>query len=405
MRSTFKTLFYTNRNKVKADGTTAVMCRISIDGKSSTLTTGIYCRPEDWNAKKGEIRTERDNNLLTEFRERIEQTYEHILKEQGAVSAELLKNTIVGVNSVQDYLLPAGETELERLRLRSLEINSTSTYRQSKLTQSNLRNFVLSRGMEDIAFSDITEAFGESFKTFCKRELNFSSSHTNRHLCWLNRLIYIAVDQEILRANPLEDVKYEKKDPPKLKYISMNDLKRIMDTPMHSRMLELVRRAFIFSSLTGLAYVDMQRLYPHHIGKTADGRLFIRKKRVKTNVEAFIPLHPVAEQILSLYNTTDNSKPVFPLPNNRNAIWNDISQIGVVAGLKENLSYHKSRHSFGTLLLSAGISIESIAKMMGHANISTTQGYAQVTDMKISENMDRLMARRKTMQNNAIKTV
>jgi site-specific recombinase XerD len=79
-------------------------------------------------------------------------------------------------------------------------------------------------------------------------------------------------------------------------------------------------------------------------------------------------------------------------------IWYDINQIGVSVGLKENLSYHQSRHSFGTLLLSAGISIESIAKMMGHANISTTQGYAQVTDMKISEDMDKLMTRRKEVQ-------
>lgn len=239
---------------------------------------------------------------------------------------------------------------------------------------------------------------------FCKAELGCSPSHTNRHLCWLNRLIYIAVDQEILRANPLEDVAYEKKDLPKLKYITKSELKLIMETPMHSRMLELVRRTFIFSSLTGLAYVDMQRLYPRHIGKTAKGRLYIRKQRVKTNVEAFIPLHPIAGQIVKLYNTTDDSQPVFPLPENRNVIWNDIHQIGIIAGLKENLSYHKSRHSFGTLLLSAGISIESIAKMMGHANISTTQGYANVTDDKISGDMDRLIERRKTMQNNANQT-
>jgi len=111
-------------------------------------------------------------------------------------------------------------------------------------------------------------------------------------------------------------------------------------------------------------------------------------------VEAFIPLHPIAEQIMMLYNTTDDSKPVFPLPV-RDMIWYDINQIGVISGLKESLSYHQSRHSFGTLLLSAGLSIESIAKMMGHANISTTQGYAQVTDMKISDDMDKLMERRK----------
>jgi site-specific recombinase XerD len=152
-----------------------------------------------------------------------------------------------------------------------------------------------------------------------------------------------------------------------------------MESPMADTRLELVRRAFIFSSLTGLAYTE--------------GRLYIRKQRVKTNVEAFIPLHPVAEQILMLYNTTDDSQPVFPLPV-RDMIWWDINQIGITMGFKENLSYHQSRHSFGTLALSAGLSIESIAKMMGHANISTTQGYAQITEQKISEDMDKLMVRR-----------
>ena len=60
MRSTFKLLFYINRNKVKSDGTTAVLCRISIDGKKSAVTTGIYCKPGDWDSKKCEIRTVRE---------------------------------------------------------------------------------------------------------------------------------------------------------------------------------------------------------------------------------------------------------------------------------------------------------------------------------------------------------
>ena len=393
MRSTFKLLFYINRAKVKSDGTTAVMCRISIDGKSSTLTTGIYCRLEDWNAQKGVIKMERDNNRLREFRNRVEHTYEHILKCQGVVSSELLKNTIIGVNSISTNLLEAGEVEIERLRVRSIEINSTSAYRQSKLSQLNLQEFLRSRGMENIAFSDITEEFGESFKTSMKTIHERKSAYINKCLTWLNRLIYIAIDQQVLRSNPLEDVRYEKKEPVKHRYISKNDLKRIMEAPINEPRLELVRRAFIFSSLTGLAYVDMHRLYPSHIGKTAEGRLYIRKQRTKTNVEAFIPLHPIAEQILSLYNTTDDSQPVFPLPV-RDMIWYDINQIGVSMELKDNLSYHQSRHSFATLALSAGLSIESIAKMMGHANISTTQGYAQITEQKISEDMDKLMTRR-----------
>ena len=404
MRSTFNILFYINRNKVKADNTTAVLCRISIDGKQTVISTGIYCNPEDWNARKGQIRDERSNNKLIAFRNRIEQSYETILKEQGVISAELLKNTIVGINTVPSFLLQAGQAERERLRIRSLEINSTSTYRGSKTTQANLLDFIRSRGKDDIAFTDITGEFGESFKLFLKRDLGYNPSHVNHCLCWLNRLIYIAVDQEILRANPIEEVAYEKKNPPKLRHISRSQLKQLMETPMPNELQELARRTFIFSSFCGLAYVDVHRLYPGNIGKAADGRRYIRTNRAKTGVESFIPLHPVAEQILLLYNTNDDTKPIFPLPK-RDIIWFEMNGIGVALGFLENLSYHMSRHNFGTLLLSAGISIESIAKMMGHSNISSTQIYAKVTDDKISEDMDRLIKRRKTMQNNAIQTV
>ena len=136
MRSTFKLLFYINRNKVKSDGTTAVLCRISIDGKKSAVTTGIYCRPGDWDSKKCEIKTVRENNRLAAFRSRLEEAYANLLRNQGVVTAELLKTTVSGANSVPEYLLQAGEVERERLRVRSKEINSTSTYRQSKTPSS-----------------------------------------------------------------------------------------------------------------------------------------------------------------------------------------------------------------------------------------------------------------------------
>ena len=393
MRSTFKLLFYINRNKVKSDGTTAVLCRISIDGKKSAVATGIYCRPEDWDSKKCEIRTVRENNRLASFRDRLEKAYDNLLRHQGVVTAELLKTTVSGANSVPEYLLQAGEVECEHLRIRSAEINSTSTYRQSKTTQFNLRQFIESRGMKDIAFSDITEEFAESFKVFLKKELGHRNGHVNHCLCWLNRLIYIAVDREVLRANPIEDVAYERKEAPKLRHISRSELKRMMETPLPDPMMELARRTFIFSSLTGLAYADTRALHPRHIGTTSEGRRYIRIRRAKTDVEAFIPLHPIAGQILDLYNTTDDDRPVFPLPV-RDVLWYEVHGMGVALGMKENLSYHMARHSFGTLMLSSGIPIESIAKMMGHTNINSTQVYAQVTDHKISGDMDRLMKRR-----------
>lgn len=395
MRSTFKILFYINKNKLKTDGTTAVMCRITVDNMQTAISTGIFCNPNNWNSSKGGIKEERANNELMAFRGRIEQAYEKILKEQGVISAELLKNTITELNSIPTMLLEAGEEERERLRLRSIEINSTSSYRQSKVSQSNLRGYLLTLKLKDIAFTDITEEFGEGYKLYLK-SMEYKSGHINHCFTWLNRLIYIAVDREILRFNPIADVPYEKKAAPKLQHLSRNVLKSIMEHPMPDKWQELTRRAFIFSAFTALAYVDIKGLYPHHIGKTADGRKYIRIHRKKTDVEAFIPLHPVAEQIMALYNTEDDTQPVFPLPN-RDQLWYCINEIGFLAGLKGNLSYHQSRHTFGTLLLSAGIPIESISKMMGHTNISSTQIYSRVTDDKISEDMDRLMERRKAM--------
>ena len=231
MRSTFSILPYINRNKVKADGTTAVLCRITIDGKSSTMATGIYCRPENWNSKTGAIRTVRENNRLQEFRKSVELAYDEILKKQNVVSAELLKNTLAKRTVVPTKLLQMGERELERLLARSKEINSTSTYRNSKYYQKYLADFLVSMGKTDMDFTDITENFGSSYKAFLKRYKNFGPSQTNKCLCWLSKLVYLAVDYEILRANPLEDMEYEKKPAPKHRHISRAELKAISLKP------------------------------------------------------------------------------------------------------------------------------------------------------------------------------
>ena len=138
MRSTFSLLPYINRNKVKADGTTAILCRITIDGKQTVISTGIYCRPEEWNSKKNEIKSVRENNRLREYLRLTEEAYNEILKSQGVVSAEMLKNHISLNNIHPTTLLQMGEWERERLRKHSAEIDSISSYRHSMYYQKYL---------------------------------------------------------------------------------------------------------------------------------------------------------------------------------------------------------------------------------------------------------------------------
>ena len=153
---------------------------------------------------------------------------------------------------------------------------------------------------------------------------------------------------------------------------------------------------FLFSCFTGLAIADMECLKFSHIQTAADGRRYIRKERQKTKVESVVPLHPIAEGILNRCQEEQAVKEegdvlVFPRGCSRSTINNKLSTVGLACGIRQRLSFHMARHTFGTLSLSAGIPIESIAKMMGHASISSTQIYAQVTDKKISEDMDKLI--------------
>lgn len=313
MRSTFSILPYINRSKVKADGTTAVLCRITIDGKSSTMATGIYCRPEDWNNKTGVIRTVRENNRLQEFRKSVELAYEDSLKKQNVVSAELLKNTLAKRAVIPTKLLQMGERERERLLARSKEINSTSTYRHSGYYQKYLKEYLTSLGKEDIEFTDITEDFGSSYKAFMKRNKNFSVQQINKCLCWLSKLVYLAVDYEILRANPLEDMEYEKKPAPKHRHISRAELKTILETPMLDPLQELGRRAFLFSTFTGIAFSDIRNLTQKNLLKAEDGIWWIHSARRKTGTPFHIPLLDLPLELIAKYRGIAPNGRLFPM--------------------------------------------------------------------------------------------
>src|SRR3712207_5708506 len=105
MRSTFKILFYINKSKTKADGTTAILCRITIDGANVVITTGESIKPHEWSVKRGETTDKKTNRRLQTFRKEIEQGYNTLLYKYGAVSAELLKNYLQGIGRNPTTLL------------------------------------------------------------------------------------------------------------------------------------------------------------------------------------------------------------------------------------------------------------------------------------------------------------
>ena len=216
--------------------------------------------------------------------------------------------------------------------------------------------------------------------------------------------MFRAVNQRLIHCNPFENTKYEKEEQ-KIRFLQKGDVMKLMAMSMNDKEAELARLMFIFSCFTGLAISDMENLKYSHIQMAADGQRFIRKERQKTKVEFVVPLHPIAEAIINYYRKElarneeqqtvkeKGDSLVFQPHCSRSVMGKNLSIVGKACGIRQRLSYHVARHTFGTMSLSAGIPIESIAKMMGHASISSMQIYAQVTDNKISKDMDRLIAK------------
>ena len=408
MRSTFKILFYINRQKTKADGNTAILCRITIDGKSTAITTGEECKVSEWNSKQGLTTNRKTNQRINEFRELIEKTYRDILTREGVVSVELIKNSLQGIATNPTTLLAMSKAELQSVKESVGKSRAEGTYLNLYYSNRNLREFIENKGVQDISIDTITESLFEEYRFFLKKQ-GFAAATINRYLCWLSRLMFRAVSQRIIRCNPFENAKYEKEDR-KIRFLQKGEVMKLMAMKMNDREAEQARLMFVFSCFTGMAISDIENLKYKHIQTAADGQRYIRKERQKTKVEFIVPLHPIAEAIIShCRNEQERNEEhltvkekgdslVFQPHCSRSVMGKNLSIVGKACGIRQRLSYHMARHTFGTMCLSAGIPIESIAKMMGHASISSTQIYAQVTDKKISEDMDRLIAKQSEMK-------
>ena len=415
MRSTFKILFYINRQKTKTDGNTTILCRFTIDGKNTTIRTGEECNPSEWSTKQGLTTNKKTNQRINEFRELVEKTYRDILTREGVVSVELIKNRLQGIATNPTTLLAMSKVELQAVKESVGKSRAKGTYLNLYYSDRNLREFVEDKGVQDILISTITEDLIEEYRFFLKKH-RLKSSTINNNLCWLSRLMFRAVSRRIIRCNPFENTKYEKEEQ-KIRFLQKSDVMKLMTMSMNDKEAELARQMFIFSCFTGLAIADMENLEYSHIQTSADGQRYIRKERQKTKVEFVVPLHPIAEAIISHYRNEQERNEeqqtmkekgdslVFHRDCSRSVIDAKLSIVGKACGIRQRLSYHMARHTFGTMSLSAGIPIESIAKMMGHASISSTQVYAQVTDRKISEDMDRLIAKYKAKDKNTTNAI
>ena len=172
----------------------------------------------------------------------------------------------------------------------------------------------------------------------------------------------------------------------------------MMDTEMPDRTHELVRDLFLFSTFTGLSYSDVKNLTNDNLQTFFDGNLWIITRRKKTNTESNIRLLDVPRCIIEKYKGMTKDNKVFPMPSNTTCN-KKLKTIAKLCGIKAHLTYHCARHSAATTtLLSNGVPIETVSRLLGHTNIKTTQIYAKITAQKISQDMEQLSEKLEDME-------
>ena len=156
--------------------------------------------------------------------------------------------------------------------------------------------------------------------------------------------------------------------------------------------IPLLVALIVFYRFTGLAFSDIHGLRKEHIVEDSNGVRWIRKGRQKTKIMCNIPLMEIPLKILEKYSTNEYCKKhgvLFPVLCNQkmNAYLKELADI---CGIKKTLTTHVGRHTFATFALANGVSIESVAKMLGHTNVQMTRHYARVLDRTVIREMSQI---------------
>ena len=392
-RSTFAILFYINRTKIRKDGTCQLLCKVSIDAEWEQIGTKASVNPDIWNPETGRAdgRSENAvtvNRAIDELTREITNHYNHIKKSLGFVTAELVKNAVNGIGQKPVTLLALFREHNEEFKKRIGVDRIKETYDSYQRSYKHLAAFVQEKkGVEDITLRSLDKVFYDDFEIFLQTDCKMKPKTVHEHLYRLKKMTMRAVSQGTLRRDPYCRL-HPELPKRKSRHLKLEDLKTLMSTQIDKPNLQRVRDWFIFSTFTGLAYADLKRLSVNDITQAEDGSWWIHIKRQKTDTPSVIKLLDVPLRIIEKYKHERQGDKVFNLYT-REYLIRLTRELGEEYGFY--LTFHKARHNFGThMTLSLGVPLETVSKMMGHTNITTTQIYAQVTDKKVDEDMKRL---------------
>ena len=254
---------------------------------------------------------------------------------------------------------------------------------------STLKHLIKFAGTK-VSFREIDQNFAENFRDYLKNTAKkssgqpLSSSSVSSYFLKFRACLKEAVRKKIILSNPAIDVSNPKVIESIREYLTLDELKAIVKAECR---YEVLKRAFIFSCLTGLRWSDINNLKWSELQKTNDG-FRITFHQQKTKGLQYLDLSEQARGYLGeVGNPDDRAFTGLKYSSYMNV---ELSKWMMRAGITKDITFHCGRHTFAVLQLTLGTEIFTLSKLLGHSELKTTQIYAKIVDEKKREAVNKI---------------
>lgn len=401
-RDSFRVLFFLKKTKLLKNGEASVCMRITVNGTRVENNIRKSIDPALWSQAKetarGKSRRACDlNTYIEEARIKLYQIFCELEQQNRPVTAHLLQELFFGQEKPEKVRTLLGTMQEHNDQCRALIGTDYAliTVRRYESCRRYLAELIRQRyGKEDLPLAEVNGELVRAFAFYLKTEKGCQQNTVIRYMKCLKKITNLARANDWMAKDPFLGIRFHEKEVVR-EFLTMDELQTIYRKEFPLERLTLVRDVFIFAAFTGLAFIDVQQLAPEHIVRDNNGNLWIRKPRQKTKNMCNIPLLDIPQEILRKYanHPTCRKKGVLlPVPCNQK-MNSYLKEIADICMIRKNLTTHCARHSYATsVCLANGVSLENVAKMLGHSNIKMTQHYARVLDSSILRDMNQVQA-------------
>lgn len=396
-RDSFRVLFFLKKTRLLKNGEASVCMRITVNGTRVENNIRKSIDPALWSQAKetarGKSRRACDlNTYIEEARIKLYQIFCELEQQNRPVTAHLLQKLFFGQEQPEEVRTLLGTMQEHNDQCRALVGTDYAliTVRRYESCRRYLAELIRQRyGKEDLPLTEVNGELVRAFAFYLKTEKGCQQNTVIRYMKCLKKITNLARANDWMAKDPFLGIRFHEKEVVR-EFLTMDELQTIYRKEFPLERLTLVRDVFIFAAFTGLAFIDVQQLAPEHIVRDNNGNLWIRKPRQKTKNMCNIPLLDIPQEILRKYadHPTCRKKGVLlPVPCNQK-MNSYLKEIADICMIRKNLTTHCARHSYATsVCLANGVSLENVAKMLGHSNIKMTQHYARVLDSSILRDM------------------